>query len=104
MSNPPVPIGAIYTVGIDRLQVFFDIDLEPGPITGSTITFRANNVARRATSPVATGDVVTASSTVIGADIGIDQVTYTPPPFDIRRAVSREPAVAFTDLPLSIFP
>ncbi len=82
----------------------FDAQLNPQAITGSTVTFRVNNMRRRATSVNALGDRIQGSSIVVGADPGADVVDYGPPPFDIRRADTLLPAAAFTDFPLDVLP
>ncbi len=103
-SNPPVPTSASWEFTLNRFRLGFDTDLEPGPITGTTLTFRANNNRRRVVNPTAAGPIITGSSVLVGADVGDDVVDYAPPPFDIRHAVTLVPAAAFADFPLGVIP
>lgn len=103
-SDPPVPIAASYTIPTGRIRITFDAQLNPQAVTGSTVTFRVNNMRRRGTFMNALGDQVSGDSVVVGADVGVDGVDYAPPPFNIRRADTLLPAAAFADFPLTVIP
>jgi len=86
-----------------QVTITFDRQLHVNPtLTPSNYIIRYADTLRTVTTGSASG--MTAVLNVIngGMDVGIDRVTYDPPPNDLSDFVSGLPVAPFTDFPLTL--
>ncbi len=103
LEPPPVPVSAIINPGATQLVITFDRQLFPNPFPNlANWSVRWANFTRTVSSGNATGFTLTLNLVIGGADAGIDQVTFAPPPFDILDLVTLREVQAFTDFPVTL--
>lgn len=100
---PPLPISAVINGPMTQVVVTFDSEVFPNPFPNlANWTIRWANQFRTVSSGNAVGTTITFSIIPGAVDVGIDQVTFAPPPFDILDALTLIPVAAFTDFPLTM--
>lgn len=102
--NPTaVPVSAVLNGPMNQVDVTFDPDIVDAPsIDLANWSVRWNNVDRTVIGASIVANVVVLGVVAGGADVGIDRVTYAPPPFDVLTTVGGNPVLAFADFPLTM--
>jgi len=94
-----VPLSASVGPGVDA-QVVFDQNLVTGPLDEGGWSWRSMGVRYEGDEvSVLSGSVVSLSGIPTGADPGVDNIDYSPPPFDVVSLATGLPAVGFTGFP-----
>lgn len=101
LDRAPLPIAATLEFGTGAWSVTFDRFLAAGALDPSNWTFRATDFEFTAGTATALGTVVSGGSVLGKADVGANVANFAPPPFDVVGPTGI-PAVAFTDLPLTV--
>ncbi len=103
-DDVPVPVSATFSTGSGEVRITFDNSIAVVGFTAANWMIRANSQNRVATlSSVPVQPVLSISTIFAGPQVGIDRVTYDPPPFNIE-SLTGDPVSSFTDFPLTIIP
>lgn len=97
--SAPLPLGATFVTGTGQLFVTFNRRMRDDAALDTSNWFvRVGNVERDVQAAGSTGTLVVAVTTAGAGNVGADEVTYSPPPFDVQ-SDERVPVAGFSLIP-----